>query len=161
MRARTFLMWLLILTVTTIVAACQPVQAISAPPILPAMVPIVAFEVTPVPTSTLVTTPVSQSESGVRLTAIIDTLCTSAARPDTGCVRPYAGEFVVTKLNYAEVTRIATNHEGQATVELPPGKYILGVRTEGIYPLAAPIKVDVVADHYEPISFSLDSGRWR
>ena len=161
MRARTFLMWLLILTVTTIVAACQPVQAISAPPLLPAMVPIVAFEVTPVPTSMLVPTPVSQSESGVRLTALIDTLCTSAARPDTGCVQPYAGEFVVTGLNYAEVTRVVTNHEGQATVELPPGKYILGVRTEGIYPLAAPVKVNVLADRYASISFSLDSGMRR
>jgi len=161
MRTRQSFMWLLILTAMATITACQPVQAISAPPILPAMVPIMAFEVTPVPTSTLVPTPVPQSESGVRLTALIDTLCTSAARPDTGCVQPYAGEFVVTELNYAEVTRVVTNHEGQATVELPPGKYILGVRTEGIYPLAAPAKVNVLADHYVSISFSLDSGMQR
>lgn len=159
MRARTFLMWVLILTVTTIVAACQPVQAISAPPLLPAMVPGVTLEVTPVPTSTLVPTPVSHGGSGVRLMALIDTLCPGAARLDTECVRPYMGEFVVTELNYAEVTRVVTNQEGQATVELPPGEYLLGVRTEEIYPWAVPVKVDVLADRYASISLNLDSGK--
>ena len=65
---------------------------------------------------------------------------------------------MITALNGAEVTRVVTNQTGQATVDLPPGKYLLGVRTEDIYPLAAPVKVDVLADRYVHISLSLDAG---
>ena len=75
-----------------------------------------------------------------------------------GCVQPYAGEFVITELNGAVVTSVMTNQEGQATVELPPGKYILGVRTENVYPLAAPVKINILPDRYVHISLSLDSG---
>jgi len=159
MRTRTGLVWLLILTLTTLVAACQPAQAISVPPLQPMALPGMALEPTPAPTSSWVPAPVPQSESGVRLTARIDTLCANEARPGDECVQPYAGEFVVTALNGAEVTRVTTNYAGQATVDLPPGEYLLGVRTEDIYPLAAPIKVNVFADRYASVSFSLDAGK--
>jgi hypothetical protein len=120
--------------------------------------PIAMFEVTPVSAVAPTPTPVRQTPSGVRLTANISPMCVEAARSNAECVRPYAGEFVITELNGAEVTRVVTNPAGQATVELPPGKYILGVRTEDVYPLAAPVKVNVLADRYAHISLSLDSG---
>jgi hypothetical protein len=107
----------------------------------------------------LVSDPDLLSESGVHLTARIDTLCTNGAQPGTVCKQPYAGEFVVTGLNGAEVMRVATDYEGQATIDLPPGQYILGVRTEDIYPFAAPIRVNVLTDRYASISFSLNSGK--
>ena len=159
MRARRFLVWLLILTVTTMVAACQPAQSMSAPPTLPAVMPIMTVEITPAPTSMPAPNPVLHSESGVYLTARIGPLCARKAQSDVECVQPYAGEFVVTAPNGAEVTRVVTDQDGQATVELPPGQYILGVRTESIYPFAVPVKVNVVAARYELISFNLDSGR--
>jgi hypothetical protein len=154
MCARRFRIVLLILSVTFLTVACQPAQVLSAPLDMPAVMPIIAFEVTPASTST----PVLQSESGVRLVANISPTCIEAPQLDAQCVQPYAGEFMVTELNGAVVTSVMTNHEGQATVDLPPGKYILGVRTEDIYPLAAPIKVNVLAGRYVHISFSLDSG---
>jgi hypothetical protein len=73
-------------------------------------------------------------------------------------MQPYAGEFVITALNGAEVARVTTNQQGQATVELPPGKYILGVRTEDLYPRVVPVKVNILASRYVYISLSLDSG---
>ncbi len=91
-----------------------------------------------------------QTESGVQLTAHINSPCTSAA-----CPHPYAGEFVITELNGAEVTRVFTNQDGRATVNLPPGLYLVGVRTEEIYPLAAPVTVDILANHYVSVNMSL------
>jgi hypothetical protein len=68
------------------------------------------------------------------------------------------GEFVITTLNGAVVTSVMTNRDGQAMIALSPGRYILGVKTENIYPLAAPVKVNVLADRYVHILLNLDSG---
>ena len=94
-----------------------------------------------------------ESDSGVQLTAHMSSPCTSAV-----CPQPYAGEFVITELNGAEVTRVFTNHDGQATVHLPPGQYLLGVRTEEIYPLAAPATVNILANRYVSVDMSLIAG---
>jgi hypothetical protein len=64
------------------------------------------------------------------------------------CSQPYAGEFVVTTYNGAEVARVVTNWSGQGMVSLPPGRYIVGVRTTGYYPQAAPVYVSVYANSY-------------
>jgi hypothetical protein len=140
----------LFLTSAMTLVACQPAYPISESPARPAVMPGVtpAFASTP-----------AQRESGVRLTAHIGPRCADDARTTDRCGQPYAGEFVVTALNGAEVTRVTTDQAGQATVNLPPGEYLLGVRTEAIYPLAAPVKVNVLADRYAFISFRLDSGK--
>ncbi|CAG0931428.1 hypothetical protein TFLX_02156 [Thermoflexales bacterium] len=145
---------LLVLSVILLASACQSPQSVSTPPT--PIAPVTLFEVNTV--STVAPTPVRQT-SGVRLAANIDLKCAEAAQPNAECLRPYSGEFVITTLNGAEVARVMTDDEGQATVDLPPGKYILGVRTEEIYPLAAPVKVNVLADRYVHISLSLDSGK--
>ncbi len=156
MRAQWLGRWLLVLSAILLVAACQPAPSPSGSlAVLPLITPIAMFEVNSVPAAT--PTPVRQT-SGVRLTANIDGECTGAVESNARCVQPYTGEFVITALNGAEVARVMTNQYGQATSNLPPGKYILGVRTENIYPLAAPVKVDILADRYVHISFSLDSG---
>jgi hypothetical protein len=74
---------------------------------------------------------------------------------EVACQQPYAGEFVVTGLNGEEVARVVTNQDGQAAVDLPPGKYLLGVRTEEIYPLAAPVTVNVPAGRYVDVHVRL------
>jgi len=90
--------------------------------------------------------------------ASITATCTEAAWYGSTCTQLYAGEFVVTALNGAEVTRVWTNFLGQAAVSLPPGRYLIGARTESIYPRAAPAIVDVVADRYTYVSLRLDAG---
>ncbi|HSD82717.1 MAG TPA: hypothetical protein VLG46_02605 [Anaerolineae bacterium] len=154
MRAQQRGQWLLILSLIWLAVACQAAPSPSVPP--KSITPITVIEINAVPL--LTPTPVRQA-SGVHLAANINQKCAEAAQPNADCVLPYTGEFVITELNGAEVTRVTTDRAGQVTVDLPPGKYILGVRTEEIYPLAAPVKVDVLADGYVSVSLSLDSGR--
>jgi hypothetical protein len=103
-------------------------------------------------------TPVPQSASGVRLAVNISPNCAGAGWYGTQCTQPYAGEFVVTALNGAVVTRVMTDYRGQATINLPPGRYILGARTENIYPFATPVRVNILNDRYAHISFNLLAG---
>ncbi len=105
MRARRFGRWLLVASAMLMAAACQPARSLSAPPApRSTIMPIAMFEVTPVSTSVPVPTPVGQTPSGVSLAANISPLCAGAAQSNAGCVQPYAGEFVITGLNGAEVT---------------------------------------------------------
>ena len=159
MRAQQLGKWLIIVSTLVLVAACRPAQLGLAPSAAVASIaPLAMFEVAAEAESTPLPAPIVESSSGVYLTAYISPMCAETVQPDTGCVQPYAGEFMITELNGAVVASVVTNNEGQATVELPPGRYILGVKTENIYPLAAPVKVNVLANRYVVISFSLDSG---
>ena len=96
--------------------------------------------------------------SGVFLTASIGPNCIGVSWSSTVCARPYIGEFVVTELNGAEVTRVMTNYWGQAVVNLSPGRYLIGARTETIYPRAAPVVVDIADNGYVSIWLRLDAG---
>jgi hypothetical protein len=145
MRAKQILLWVLIFSAVGLAVAGQPVRLISASSAVAAL---------PLPQA-------SQFRSGVFLVASISPTCAGATWYSAACTQPYAGEFVVTALNGEEVTRVSTNQLGQAMVTLPPGQYIVGVRTENIYPWAAPVVVTIVADRYTSVSFNLDSGlRW-
>ena len=161
MRARQLLTWLLVLIVATMTVGCLPMQLGSTAPIVPVVMPDPPLEITTDPASPQSPTPNLQGVSGVRLTAHISPMCAGEAQPGVECVRPYAGEFVVTELNGAEVTSVATDGAGQATVDLAPGEYIVGVRIEAMYPRAEPVTVNVLADQYAFISFNLDSGNRR
>jgi hypothetical protein len=92
------------------------------------------------------------------LTARIIAPCFCAAWPGTACSQPYMGEFVVTAPNGAEVARVMTNWAGQAMVNVPPGRYIVGVKTAGYYPQAAPVAVGVYADRYASVWINLNAG---
>jgi hypothetical protein len=157
MRAQHFGKWLLLAGVMLVAAACQSAPTASLVS-AQRIVPIAMFVVTPVPTPAPLPTPIWPQASGVRLSANIGPTCAGMAQGNTSCIQPYAGEFVITQLNGAEVTRVVTGQGGQALINLPPGKYILGVRTENIYPLAAPVKVNILPDRYAHISLNLDSG---
>jgi hypothetical protein len=156
MRAQQLRQWLPVLSALLLVAACRPAPFPSGPSAAPPPITQIAmFEVKSVPAAA--STPIRPT-SGVILTATIDGKCVGPATSNAICVRPYAGEFVITALNGAEVARVMTNQQGQATINLPPGKYILGARTENIYPLAAPVKINVLAGRFVHILISLDSG---
>lgn len=159
MRAQQLGKWLLLASALVLVAACQPAQLPAATSAAVASVaPLAVFEVTAEAESVPVPAPAALTSSGVYLTAQISPVCLGAVPLDAKCVQPYMGEFVITTLNGAVVTSVMTNRDGQATIALSPGRYILGVKTEDIYPLAAPVKVNVLADRYVHIFLNLDSG---
>ncbi len=155
MRAQRLGQWLLVLGLILPLAACRTAPLPPDLPATPSITPITLFEVKSLPDSA--PTP-DRPTSGVRLTANIDGKCPATENSNAKCMQPYAGEFVITALNGEEITRVMTDQQGQVTINLPPSKYILGVRTENIYPLAAPVKVNVLADRYIDILLTLDSG---
>jgi hypothetical protein len=147
MRIKQILWWMLILTLVSTAVACQSAgplaaSAISSVAALPASASL--------PQAT-------QNYSGIFLTAIIGPTCIRTTWYGPECGQPYVGEFVVTALNGAEITRVWTNYQGQATVALPPGKYIVGVRTEDVSAWTAPQIVNVFADRYASISFGVNA----
>jgi hypothetical protein len=134
MRTKQILLWLMILSLASAIVVGQPVRSSTALPLS------------------------AQYGSGVFLTASIGPTCSGPSWYSTACARPYVGEFVVTALNGEEIMRVMTNYWGQAMVNLPPGQYLVGVRTESFYPRAAPVWVDVMADRYAYVSLRLDAG---
>jgi hypothetical protein len=153
MHTKQILLWVLILSVAVVAVVGQPSRSILAAP------PNAASAASK---PALLFPQAVQYGSGLYLTAIIGPTCADVGWYSSTCLEPYAGEFVVTALNGAEVTRVMTNYQGQALVDLPPGRYIVGVRTENIYPYAAPMIVNVMADRYAYVSFRLESGvQWQ
>jgi hypothetical protein len=155
MRTKQIFLWMLILSLASTAIACQPAFAVSAPAI--AVLPGTSIAALAMPPASR-PMPAFQGGSGIYLMASIGPTCTTANSFGPECRQPYAGEFVVTELNGAEVTRVATNYQGQAMVALSPGRYLVGVRTEEFYPRAAPAVVNVLANRYAYVSFSLDTG---
>ncbi len=96
--------------------------------------------------------------SGVVVSANIGVGCSNVSWWASCTQRPYLGVFVVTELNGAVVTYVMTNEQGQAMVDLPPGRYLIGAQTENIYPRAAPVIVNVLANRYAYVAFQLDAG---
>ncbi len=150
MHIKQILLWVSILSVAGLAVAAQPAQSILASADSSAA----ARPVMQVP----------QYGSGVLVMASGGPACPAVAwyGPVASCLQPYTGEFVVTALNGAEVTRVMTNYLGQAKIDLPPGWYIVGVRTESYYPHASPMIVNVIANRYTSVVFRVDLGlQWQ
>ena len=121
-------------------------------PIVPQGVPEATREGSPSP----VRTPFAAS--GIHLTATLGPTCPGPERPGQACIRPYEGLFVVTDNTGVEVARASTNQNGTATIDLPPGDYIIAPKIEGRFPSGAPTAVAVPAGQFVEVSIELDSG---
>jgi hypothetical protein len=148
MRAKQVLSWVLILSLASLAMVSQTARSVSA-----------ASTIAALPAAQL--PQAYQYRSGIFVTASIGAACGWTSWNLPGCAQPYTGEFVVTELNGAEVARVLTNYQGQAMVDLSPGRYVVGVRTENYYPYAAPLIVNVLPGRYAYVSFWLDSGQPR
>ena len=158
MRTRYFSRFLIIFTALTSIIACAPVQTVTLLPAQSTVMPGWQSVATATPIVRQGSASGYQSDSGLYLTARINAPCAGAVRSGSVCSQPYAGEFVVTASNGAEVARVMTNWAGQAIVTVPPGRYIVGVRTAGYYPQATPVYVSVYADRYASVWFNLTAG---
>ena len=121
-------------------------------PIAPQAVPEVTRQATPSPVST------ATAMSGIHLTATIGPTCPGPERPGQVCTQPYQGLFVVTDDAGGEAARPSTDQNGQATIDLPPGDYIITPGVEGLWPSGAPTAVTVPAGQYVAVDIELDSG---
>jgi hypothetical protein len=134
MRTKRILLWVLFLSLAGLAVVGQPSRSSVALPLD------------------------AQSGSGVFLAASIGPTCIGISWDSAVCARPFVGEFVATASNGEEVARFTTNYWGQATVNLSPGRYLVGLRSEDFYPRAAPVTVEVVADRYVYVFLRLDAG---
>jgi hypothetical protein len=138
--------------------SCKP-AATPAP--LPTVVPPQSVpEATREPSAspTAVPTPQAAASSGLHIIAKIGPTCPGPERPGQVCEGPYAGEFVITTGNGAEAARVTTNKDGRATVDLPPGQYIVTPKMEGRLPIGSPVDITVPAGQYVDAKMELDSG---
>ena len=126
----------------------SPLPTPIAPQVLPAATP----EMPPSPVSTPITA------SGIHFTATIGPTCPGPERPGQVCTQPYAGLFSVMDNTGAEVMRVTTDQNGQATIDLPPGEYTLTPKIEGRFPSGAPAAVTVLSGQYVEVSVELDTG---
>ncbi len=136
MRTKHSLLWVVILSVAALAVVGLPARSSAALP----------------------QAPTAQSGSGIWLTASIGPSCLGITWDSAICARPYIGEFVVTALNGTEIARVMTNYWGQARVDLVPGRYLVGVMTDNVYPRAAPVVVDIVANRYAFVALHLEAG---
>jgi len=158
MRTRFLSLSLFIFIVLALITACSPVKSVALIPAQSTVMPGWQYVATATPAVWQGSTPGYQSDSILFLTARINAPCVGVAWSGSACSQPYAGEFVVTTYNGAEVARVTTNWAGQAVVNVPPGRYIVGPVTTGYYPQAAPVAVNVYADRYASAWVSLTAG---
>jgi hypothetical protein len=158
MRTRYFSLSLLIFMALTLIIACSPAESVALLPPRATVMSGWQYVATATPPAGSGSASVYQSDSGLYLTARVVAPCMGVAWSTSACSEPYAGEFVVTTYNGAEVARVMTNWSGQGLVSLPPGRYIVGVRTASYYPQAAPVAVSVYADSYASAWFNLTAG---
>jgi hypothetical protein len=150
------------LLILLILASCKP-AATPAPP-LPLPGPVVPQQIVPETTREIPPSPVATpippaaATSGIRITAKIGPTCPGPERPGQVCEGPYEGEFVITTSGSAEATRVMTDQNGQATVDLPPGQYTVTPKIEGRLPSGAPVDVTVPTGQIVEVSIELDSG---
>ncbi len=121
---------------------------------------LVAPQVAPEATREMPSSPESTpaATSGIHLTATIGPTCPGPQRLGQVCTKPYEGTFIVVNKAGTEVARATTDQTGRATINLPPGDYVISPRVEGKLPSAAATPVTVLSGQYVEISIGLDTG---
>lgn len=134
-----------------VLAACAPgpLTVTSVPP-APASI---------APTPTVMLEPIVVP-SGVRVQAKISPTCPGPVRPDQVCEAPYQGDFVVTDAAGSLVAAFATDANGQALIDLPPGEYVIAPKLDpqAALPQGGPVGVSVPIGGYVDVTLELDSG---
>jgi len=110
------------------------------------------------PPSPLATPASSAASSGIRLTATTGPTCPGPQRPGQVCTKPYVGTFDVQTEAGQVVTSVTTDAQGQATIELPPGKYTLTPTTKGPGMRSALVQVTVPPGQVVNVNAELDTG---
>ncbi len=145
-------------------AACRPagapptqlVPTVTAPPRpTEALVPVTPAE-NPAATPELV--PAPGGLSGAKFTAQLGPTCPGPERPGEVCTRPYQGGLAVKDAKGAEVAQVQTDENGKATLNLPPGEYVVTPTVEGPFPRGAPVTFTVQPGQYAEVSIELDTG---
>ncbi len=74
------------------------------------------------------------------------------------CTAPATGVTLVFSSNGRPVGHAITNAKGWYRVTLRPGRYSVAIRSTQSFRRLAPIRADVIANHYRRVDFSIDTG---
>jgi hypothetical protein len=101
--------------------------------------------------------------SGIRGVVTLSPTCPVEASPGANdpepCVTFYAATLVVLDGESAVVTRVTSGSDGQFSVNVPPGEYVLAPETgQDSYPIAQPQSVVVVPGQYAEVEINYDTG---
>jgi hypothetical protein len=114
-------------------------------------------EFAPCPTSP----PPDQSTSGIKGKITLGPTCpVQRIPPDPNCAdKPYqATVSVKTTDGTKEIARFTSDEQGNFSVDLPPGVYLLVPESGKIYPRASQQEVTVTAHGFTEITIGFDSG---
>ncbi len=136
----------LVPTVSTPAAPASSVETLV--PVTPAENPAATPELVPAPGGL----------SGAKFTAQLGPTCPGPERPGQICTKPYQGGLAVKDAKGAEVAQVQTDENGKATLNLPPGEYVVTPTVEGPFPRGAPVTFTVQAGQYTEVSVELDTG---
>lgn len=143
----------------------QPVIAPASPtasaPIEPTPVAKPQTVPTSAPTSVPTAVPsLTEEKSGLTFTATLGPTCPGPQRVGQVCTAPYAGEFIVTRMDGSEAARFNTDVDGRAVVDLPVGNYSVSIAAGGgrSLPRGGPVEVVVTAGQYVEVVLELDTG---
>lgn len=100
--------------------------------------------------------------SGVRGMVLLGPTCPTGSEPGAHdpvpCLTPYAAELVVLDLENVVVARVTAGADGQFTLDLAPGEYVITPAGGNPYPIAQPVPVTVVAGQYVEVEINYDTG---
>jgi hypothetical protein len=79
--------------------------------------------------------------------------------PEPGCApRPFAGTFAITGAGGAAVASVESSAEGRFDITLPPGDYVIALKSKGMMPSMAPQDFTVPPSGETDLELQVDSG---
>lgn len=85
--------------------------------------------------------------------------CPGPARPGQACVAPFAGARLQLRTPAGKLLRRdSAAEDGTFKIAAPPGRYVLQVEVEGLYPRCEPAPLRVVKGRWTRLTLECDSG---
>lgn len=100
--------------------------------------------------------------SGIKGKVVLGPTCPGGQDPGANdpvaCLTPYVAMLVVVDSEGAPVARITSGNDGQFSIDLPPGEYVVTPENSQSYPTAQPVPATVAAGTYTEIQVNYDTG---
>lgn len=99
------------------------------------------------------------ADSGVAGHVRVAPSCPGPTRPGQACVAPFAGARLQLRTPAGKVLRRdSAAEDGAFKIAAPPGRYVLQVEVEGLYPRCEPAPLRIVKGRWTKLTLECDSG---
>ncbi len=101
----------------------------------------------------------SPADSGVAGYVRVAPSCPGPTRPGQACVAPFAGARLQLRTPAGKVVRRdSAAEDGVFRIAAPPGRYVLQVEVDGLYPRCEPTPLRIVKGRWTRLTLECDSG---